>query len=94
MEKFLSIPVTGQANQLVSASNVVIVESGSDSATATTTLITYNGGKVVTLTHAAQVAFSMRTAIQNAIVAANQQAWYNVVFAATVPQAVSDIDVA
>ena len=95
MEKFISIPVTGQANQLVSASNVVLVEAGTnDSATATTTLITYAGGKVVTLTHAAQVAFSMRTAIQNAIVAANQQAWYNVVFEATVPQAVSDIDVA
>jgi hypothetical protein len=94
MDKFLSIPVTGQANQLVSASNVVLVEGGSDSATATTTVITYAGGKFVTLTHAAQVAYSMRTAIQNAIVAANQQAWYNVVLAVTVPQAVSDIDVA
>jgi hypothetical protein len=94
MEKFLSIPVTGQANQLVSANNVILVEAGSDSATATTTLITYAGGKVVTLTHAAQVAFSMRTAIQNAIVAAQQQPWYNVVYVTTVPKAVSDIDIA
>ena len=94
MEKFLSIPVTGQSNQLVSATNVILVEAGSDSATATTTLITYAGGKVVTLTHAAQVAFSMRTAIQNAIVTALTQPWYDVAYTVTVPQAVSDIDVA
>jgi len=94
MEKFLSIPVTGQSNQLVSANNVVLVEAGSDSATATTTLINYAGGKVVTLTHAAQVAFSMRAAIQDAIVAALQQAWYSPVLTVTVPQAVSDIDIA
>jgi hypothetical protein len=94
MEKFLSIPVTSAGNQLVSANNIVLIEAGSDSATATTTLITYAGGKVVTLTHAAQVAFSMRNAIQNAVVAAHQQPWYNVVYSTTVPQAVSDIDVA
>lgn len=94
MEKFLSIPVTGQANQLVSANNVVLVEAGSDSATATTTLITYAGGKVVTLTHAAQVAFSMRTAIQEALVAALATSWTNVAYVVELPQAVSDIDVA
>jgi Xaa-Pro aminopeptidase len=65
-----------------------------DSATAVTTLVTYQGGKVVTLTHAAQVAFSMRDAIQNAIMAALQTSWTNVVYDVTVPQAVSDIDVA
>jgi hypothetical protein len=48
MEKFLSIPVTSQGNQLVSANNVILVEAASDSATAVTTLITYAGGKVVT----------------------------------------------
>ncbi len=94
MEKFLSIPVTSQGNQLVSANNVILVESASDSATATSTLITYAGGKVVTLTHAAQVAFSMKLAIQNAIAAALQTSWTNVVYDVTVPQAVSDIDVA
>ena len=94
MEKFLSIPVTSAGNQLVSANNIVLIEAGSDSATATTTLITYAGGKVVTLTHAAQVAFNMRNAIQNAVVAAHQQPWYNVVYTTTVPKAVSDIDVA
>ena len=72
MEKFLSIPVTSQGNQLVSANNVILVEAAGDSATAVTTLITYAGGKIVTLTHAAQVAFSMKLAIQNAIAAALQ----------------------
>lgn len=94
MEKFLSIPVTGQANQLVSANNIILVEAGSDSATATTTLITYSGGKVVTLTHAAQVAYSMRTAVQDAIANALATSWTNVVYVASFPQAVSDIDVA
>lgn len=94
MEKFLSIPVTSQGVQLVSANNIVLVEAASDSATATTTLITYAGGKVVTLTHAAQVAFSMKLAIQEAIVAALQTSWANVVYDVVVPQAVSDIDVA
>lgn len=92
MEKFLSIPVTGQANQLVSATNVVLVSAGT--ATATTTTITYQGGKVVTLTHAAQVAYSMRTALQNAINDALTTSWTNVTYVATVPQAVSAIAVA
>jgi hypothetical protein len=94
MEKFLSIPVTGQANQLVSANGIILVEAAADSATAVTTLITYAGGKVVTLTHAAQVAFSMRTAIQNAIIGALSTSWTNVAYEAILPQAVSDIDVA
>jgi hypothetical protein len=94
MEKFLSIPVTSQPNQLVSANGIILVEAAADSATAVTTLITYAGGKVVTLTHAAQVAFSMRTAIQNAIIGALTTSWTNVAYEVTVPQAVSDIDVA
>ena len=94
MEKFLSIPVTSQGNQLVSANNVILVEAAADSATAVTTLITYAGGKVVTLTHAAQVAFSMKLAIQAAIAASLQTSWTNVIYDVAVPQAVSDIDVA
>jgi len=94
MEKFLSIPVTGQRNQLVSANNVILVDAGADSATALTTVITYAGGKVVTITHAAQVAFSMRSAIQDAIVDALQTSWHTPVYVMAPPQAVSDIDVA
>jgi hypothetical protein len=94
MEKFLSIPVTGQPNQWISATGIVLVESAAESATATSTLITYQGGKVVTLTHAAQVAFSMRTAIQDALANALATSWTNVAYVVELPQAVSDIDVA
>ena len=92
MEKFLSIPVTSEGNQLISATNIVLIDAAS--ATATTTVITYAGGKVVTLTHAAQVAFSMRDAIQNGVANALQTSWTNTVYAITVPQAVSGIAVA
>jgi hypothetical protein len=93
MEKFLSIPVTSSGNILISATNVVMVEAAADSATSLSTLITYQGGRVVTITHAAQVAFSMRNAIQDAIIASLQTPWTNVVYDVTVPQAVGDIDV-
>ena len=92
MEKFLSIPVTSEGNQLVAATNIVLIDAAS--ATATTTVITYAGGKVVTLTHAAQVAFSMRDAIQNGVANALQTSWTNPVYEITVPQAVSGIAVA
>ena len=92
MEKFLSIPVTSAGNQLVAVTNVILVDAAS--ATATATAITYAGGKVVTLTHAAQVAFSMRDAIKAAIAASLQTSWTNVIYDVAVPQAVSDIDVA
>jgi len=98
MEKFLSIPVTGQPNQLVSVNNVILVAAGTgatnNTATATTTTITYNEGKVVTLTHAAQVAYSMRTAIQNALIDARQTPWTNIAIPIVVPQAVSAVTVA
>jgi hypothetical protein len=92
MEKFLSVPVTSQGNQFISATNVILVDAAS--ATATATAITYAGGKVVTLTHAAQVAFSMRDAIQNGIANALQTSWTNTVYEIAVPQAISEIGVA
>jgi hypothetical protein len=92
MEKFLSIPVTSEGNQLISANNIVLIDAAS--ATATTTVITYAGGKVITLTHAAQVAFSMRDAIQTGVANALQTSWTHVVFPIAVPQAVSGIAVA
>jgi hypothetical protein len=49
MSKFLSIPVTNEQNQLVGLDGLVLVEQGST----TTVVMTYQGGKVVTLTHAA-----------------------------------------
>ena len=75
MEKFLSIPVTSEQNQLVSANNVILVEQAST----TTVTIAYAGGKVVTLTHATAGAGveTERDAIQAAIVAALQSPWYS-----------------
>jgi hypothetical protein len=92
MEKFLSIPVTNEGNQLIAATNVILVDS--NNATATATDITYAGGKVITITHAAQVAFSMRNAIQNEIANALKTSWTNPVYDATLPQSVSSIGVA
>ena len=92
MEKFLSIPVTSEQNQLVSCAGIKLIDAAT--ATATTTVITYAGGKAVTLTHAAQVAFSMRDAIQNAMVAALQSQWQYVSHDVAVPQAVTAIVIA
>lgn len=83
MEKFISIPNSLGANQLVSAANVVAVFAGTaatNTATAANTVIMYQGGKVVTLVHAAQTAFNMRNAIQNAISAALQTSWTDTVY--------------
>jgi hypothetical protein len=93
MEKFLSIPVTNEQNQLVSANNVILVEQAST----TTVTIAYAGGKVVTLTHATAGAGveTERDAIQAAIVAALQSPWYSVSYQVNnLPFAVSGIAVA
>lgn len=93
MEKFLSIPVTSEQNQLVSANNVILVEQAST----TTVTIAYAGGKVVTLTHATAGAGveTERDAIQAAIVAALQSPWYSVSYQVNnLPFAVSGIAVA
>lgn len=95
MEKFLRIPVTSEQTQLVRASNVVLVEQGST----TTVVITYEGGKATTLTHAAAGAGdeTQRDAIQDAIVAVLQQSWQNPVKTLSVndlPYAVTGIAVA
>jgi hypothetical protein len=98
MEKFISLPVTGQPNQLVSVTNIALVSAGTgatnNTATATTTVITYTNGRAVTLTHAAQVAYDMRTAVQDAIAAALATSWTNVAYVASVPRAISQVTIA
>jgi folate-dependent phosphoribosylglycinamide formyltransferase PurN len=90
MEKFISVPVTGQPNQLISVTGIVLVESSS--ATSTTTTISYQAnGRDISITHAAQVGYDMRTAIQNAIAAALQTSWTNVVYVASFPRAISSV---
>lgn len=87
MQKFLSIPVTGEQSQLVSANDIKIIEQAST----TTVTITYGGGKVTTLTHTAVAANSeeMRDAIQNGVVNILSQRWTNVSLDLAVPKAVS-----
>jgi len=93
MEKFISIPVTGSANQLISSNNVIAVVSVT--ATPTLTTITYLGGKVVTLTTGTQTNFSVRDAIQNAVAASAAYNWTEPVYVIpSLPVACSLITVA
>ena len=93
MEKFLRIPVTNEQYQLVSIKDIKLIEQGST----TTVVITYGGGKITTLTHATAGAGdeTQRDAIQNAVVAALTQPWYDVTYTVTgLPYAVSGIAIA
>ena len=92
MEKFLSIPVTGSGDVLLNVNEVISVTASS--ATATTTVITYLNGNTATITAAAQVNFSMRKAIQDAMVAALSTSWTRVTYSLVPPQAVSGIVIA
>ena len=89
MEKFLSIPVTGSGNVLLNVNEVLSVTA--PSAAAVTTVITYLNGNVATVTAVAQVAYSMRKAIQDAMVGALQTSWTRVTYDVGTPQAVSGI---
>lgn len=96
MEKFLSIPVTDQQRQLLSATGIVLIVQAS------TTTVTVNyksstGTDVVTITHAAAPAGNeaMRDAIQNAVVSALATPWTSVAFQVdNLPYAVSGIAIA
>ena len=95
MAKFLSIPVTGEGNQLVSADGIKIIEQAST----TTTTIVYGGAAaqdVITITHAALGAGSeqMRDDIQNAVVRAHSSVWPNVTETVSPSEAVSGIAIA
>ena len=93
MEKFLSIPVTNEQNQLVSATGILLVEQAGQ----TSVTITYLSGKVITLTHASAAVGNEaeRDAIQNAIVAALKTPWQEVTYqVSNLPFAVSGIAVA
>ena len=90
MAKFLSIPVTDEQNQLVSADDIVLIEQGST----TTVVINYQGGKINTVTHAAAAASNedMRDYIQDSVILAHQQPWHQVKYQCdALPLAVSGI---
>ena len=96
MEKFLSIPVTNEQRQLLSATGIVLITQAST----TTVAVHYKsstGTDVVTITHAAAPSGSevMRDAIQSAIVSALGTSWTNVAYQVeNLPFAVSGIAIA
>jgi len=93
MQKFLNIPVTNEQNQLVAVSGIVLIEQAST----TTVIITYDGGKATTITHATAGAGdeTQRDAIQDAVVAALTTSWTNPAYnVENLPYAVSGIAVA
>ena len=92
MEKFLSIPVTGSGDVLLNVNEVLSVTAATS--TNVDTVITYLNGNTATVTAAAQVDYSMRNAIQNAMVAALQTSWTRVTYDVVPPQAVSGIVIA
>jgi hypothetical protein len=95
MEKFLSIPVTNEQRQLISATGIVLIEQEST----TVVHVHYKastGTDVVVITHAAAPAGneSMRDAIQDALVSALTTSWTYVAFEVeNLPFAVSGITV-
>ena len=96
MEKFLSIPVTNEQRQLISATGIVLISQNST----TTVHVHYKASTatdVVTITHAAAPAGNeqMRDLIQDSVVAALGTSWTNVAYEVTnLPFAVSGITVA
>tara|TARA_R110000787_G_C13374712_1_gene441200 strand:+ start:1038 stop:1337 length:300 start_codon:yes stop_codon:yes gene_type:complete len=99
MEKFLSIPVTNEGNQLVPLAGLKLIEVGGTPATETT--MTYGNGKVITITHATVGAASatnsgtqFRTFLQDNAVLALATSWTNPSFEITPLYAVSGIDIA
>ena len=98
MDKFLSIPVTGEGSHLVPCNDVKLIEVGAGAAAPTSTVITYGSGKVTTITHATVGASSgtnsgtqFRSIIQGAMQDVLSTAWFNVAEVLTPKYAVSDI---
>lgn len=95
MEKFLSIPVTNEQRQLISATGIVLIEQE----TTGTLHVHYKASlasDVVVIAHATAPAGdeSMRDAIQDAVIAALATSWTNVAYDVTnLPYAVSGITV-
>tara|TARA_R110002126_G_scaffold135489_1_gene279702 strand:- start:81 stop:374 length:294 start_codon:yes stop_codon:yes gene_type:complete len=97
MEKFLSVPVTNEQYQLVSATNVGLIEQAST----TTVTVTYKtggtGSDILTITHATAGAGdeTMRDAIQDGVVKILGMKWTEVKLVMdSLPYAVSGIAIA
>lgn len=93
MQKFLSIPVTDEQNQLVAVNGIILVEQAST----TTVVIQYANAAAVTITHATAGSGdeSQRDAIQEAILSALREDWTKPAYQVkNLPYAVSGIAVA
>jgi len=92
MDKFLSMPVTGQTNFLVSVSDVIAITRTND----TTTVITYNSANTATITHGSVLTANdeFRDSLQSAMTAALATSWTNVVAGYVPPKEVSGIVIA
>jgi hypothetical protein len=77
MQKFLNIKGTAaagfQGNQLVAINGIKTIRAAT--ATAVTTVISYDDGTATTITHAAQVGFNVQIDLQDAVKAALITPW-------------------
>lgn len=87
MEKFLSIPVTGHGNRLISATNILFIRQASHAKTA----IRYKDGRVLEITHATVSNDDFRDFLQENLIAALQASWSIPVLLTAPPVAVSVI---
>tara|TARA_R110001592_G_C12695608_1_gene706242 strand:+ start:138 stop:440 length:303 start_codon:yes stop_codon:yes gene_type:complete len=100
MNKYLSVPVTSEGNQLVPVTNVKLIEvgdaAGPGSNPTTTTTIFYGSSKTIEFTHAAVPSNStkFRDFLQSEMVAALSLSWTNVDLEIKPAYAVSNIDIA
>ena len=97
MEKFIAIPVTSEQTQLISATDIILIEQAST----TTVTVQYKAasasGDILTITHATAGAGDelMRDWLQNAVISALSTTWSNVRYVPpTPPYAVSGIALA
>jgi hypothetical protein len=94
MEKFLRFPISGSTYQLVSATNIALIQQ----ATATTTTIAYKssstGTDILTITHASVANDDFRDFVQNQVLSALETSWTNVALTVDPPVAVTSIAIA
>jgi len=100
MNKFLSVPVTNESNQLVPVTNVKLIEVGNAAGPGanptTTTTIFYGSSKTIEFTHAAVPANStiFRNYLQSEMTGALSTSWTNVSMEIKPSFAVSGINIA
>ena len=92
MNKYLSVPVTSQGNQLLRSSDVLLVDKTSN----TVTTVSYMGGDAVEITHAADTGVVFRDWVQNFILQSVNVGWNvnNPLSTGAAPFAISQIAVA